>query len=252
MILTREILYGKSCEMLQKSMVIYKIQRLSDGKIYIGKTTRTLAERMKEHLRNIRPCYIDRAIHRYGIEAFDISIVEECTNQDELNKREIYWIAHLDCKYPNGFNLTNGSKGIPGYKAPPELRKRLSEMRKGRPNTPEQRRQISESLKGREFSDEHKANISAAKLGHSVSDETKAILSAKNTGKKDSLETRQKKSAANKNKRAVRCVEENKVFESIRAAAKWIGKSGGTVMAACKNPNYTAGGYHWEYVDTEK
>ena len=114
MILTRAILHRSSkCEMLQKKMVVYKIQRLSDGKIYIGKTTRTLAERLKEHLRNnVGNSYIDYAIEKYGIENFDVTIVEKCATPEELNERENYWIKTLNCQEPNGFNRIRHGKII--------------------------------------------------------------------------------------------------------------------------------------------
>ena len=38
-------------------MVIYKIQKLRSKKIYIGKTARTLAERLKEHLKESSTVY---------------------------------------------------------------------------------------------------------------------------------------------------------------------------------------------------
>ena len=42
-------------------MVVYKIEHKTDGKIYVGQTTRTLGERIAEHLRKSRKYYIDNA-----------------------------------------------------------------------------------------------------------------------------------------------------------------------------------------------
>ena len=228
-------------------MIIYKITNLLDKKIYIGQTQRTLEERMREHCRNSRASYIDRTIKKYGIENFFVEIIETCKTVEELNEREIFWIKFFDCKFPNGYNLTDGGEGSNGYKATPELSAKLSKMRKGRKNTPEQRAKISASLKGKIFSEETKAKISSAKLGHTVSEETRTKLRKANIGKKASENTRLKMSASCKTKVAVRCVETETIFESITAAAKWSGVSHSVITAACKNSKHTGGGCHWEY-----
>ena len=205
-------------------MIIYKIENKLDGKIYVGQTQRTLEERMKEHYRNSRASYIDRTIRKYGVENFHAEIIETCKTVEELNEREMFWIAKLNCKFPNGYNLTDGGEGSNGYKATPELSARLSAMRKGRRNTPEQRAKISAKLKGKIFSEETKKKISAAKIGHIVSEETREKLRIAQLGKKATEETKLKMSASNKNKRAVKCVELEKIFNSISAAAKFMEK----------------------------
>ena len=111
--------------------VIYKITNKLDGKIYIGKTARTLEERMKEH-RWSNELYIDRAIRKYGINAFEVSVVEECADSNELNEREIFWIAFYNCKNPNGYNMTDGGDGGAGHVVSEEAKKKISEFHKGR------------------------------------------------------------------------------------------------------------------------
>ena len=219
MIITAEILYKNlECEILSKSMVVYKMRHIVDGKIYIGKTTRKLRKRIMEHLQNCRISYFDRAIRKYGIEAFDISIIDECTTLDELNEREKFWIKELNCKVPNGYNLTDGGEGIVGYIVPPELCKKRSENRKGYkvPKTT--------CLK-----------ISMAKKGKK--------------GKPASKKTRDRMSASNKNKRAVICTETKQIFPSIRAAAASVKLAACTISRVLGKENYTAGGYHWQYFD---
>ena len=56
--------------------------------------------------------YVDRAIKKYGLENFKAEVIEECKTTDELLEREKYWIAKLNSKYPNGYNLTDGGDGI--------------------------------------------------------------------------------------------------------------------------------------------
>lgn len=51
----------------------------------------------------------------------------------------------------------------------------------------------------------------------------------------------------------IACVETDEEFDSIRAAAAWCGlKSNTSLRAALKNPNKTAGGYHWRHAGEPK
>ena len=209
MIINEEFLYKNvECDILNKSMIVYMVRRIADGKIYVGKTTRKLRKRIMEHLQNCRTSYFDRAIKKHGIESFDISILEECATENELNDREKFWIKELNCKIPNGYNLTDGGEGIVGYNIPPELCQKRSEKT---------------CIK-----------ISMAKKGKK--------------GKPVSKETREKMSVANKNKRAVICAETKQIFPSIKSAANSVNLSACTISNVLGKKNYTAGGYHWEYV----
>ena len=195
-------------------MVIYKIENRSTGKIYVGQTQRTLQERIREHKRKSRKLsLIDRAIKKYGIDAFEITILEICDTLEKLNEREIFWIKELKCKMPNGYNMTDGGLG--------------------RIVTDEERKHKSESQKG-----------------HIVSEDTRKKISMANTGRKHivSDKTREKMSQMSAVKHPVRCIETGKIFDSVTAAAKWRCVQCGTIRAACKKSTRTGGGYHWEYV----
>ena len=50
-------------------------------------------------------------------------------------------------------------------------------------------------------------------------------------------------------KRAVLCVELNKVFESINDASRWVGRNSTSIRRCCRGEEKTCGGYHWQYVD---
>ena len=91
---------------------IYEIVNDVNGKKYIGKTEFSIEKRFKEHCRDAfrernerRPLY--RAMKKYGIEHFHISLLEETDNPEE---REIYWIKEKD-SYHNGYNATLGGDG---------------------------------------------------------------------------------------------------------------------------------------------
>ena len=93
---------------------IYKIINNVNQKMYIGKTTRTIEERFKEHCKDYkkrdlekRPLY--SAMKKYGIENFSIELVEETDNPEE---REKYWIEYYS-SFKNGYNATIGGDGKP-------------------------------------------------------------------------------------------------------------------------------------------
>ena len=97
--------------------LIYKITNNINGKIYIGKTDRTLQERIKHHKedskREVRPLY--NATNKYGWENFSFEIVEDDLTPEEATEREVYWIDKLRsyAGFPdsNGYNATLGGEG---------------------------------------------------------------------------------------------------------------------------------------------
>ena len=93
-------------------MIVYKIENLINGKIYVGRTVKKLNVRMSQH-KNTTKTLIGRAIQKYGWENFRAEIIEECSSFEELVEREVYWIKKLNSKVPNGYNIidcsSNGS-----------------------------------------------------------------------------------------------------------------------------------------------
>ena len=74
-------------------MYVYKIKNKLNGKVYIGITSRTIQERFLEHYykRNERKhLHLYSAIIKYGIESFELELVEVCSNLKELFNKEIY------------------------------------------------------------------------------------------------------------------------------------------------------------------
>ena len=95
---------------------IYKIENKINGKIYIGKTLKTIEERWREHCKDFqrercekRPLY--SAMNKYGIENFIIEEVEQC-EESILSEREKYWIEYYG-SFKYGYNATIGGDGKP-------------------------------------------------------------------------------------------------------------------------------------------
>lgn len=91
---------------------IYQITNQINGKIYIGKTEFSIEKRFKEHCddayresKEKRPLYA--AMRKYGIENFQIELLEETDSPEE---REMYWIEQKQ-SFKNGYNATLGGDG---------------------------------------------------------------------------------------------------------------------------------------------
>lgn len=53
------------------------------------------------------------------------------------------------------------------------------------------------------------------------------------------------------NRRKIKCIELNEIFDSVRIAASETGTNRGSITRCCQGSGITANGYHWEYVDEE-
>lgn len=129
---------------------IYVYTNLLTGQQYVGQTIK-LKRRNNDHINNgYNGSYIDRALKKYSVECFDLSIVEEfdCINGDVLNEREIYWIKQFDT-FNNGYNLTKGGDGRKGYIIP-EYQKKYGKDNSfyGRTHTEESKSKMRKSSKG--------------------------------------------------------------------------------------------------------
>lgn len=91
-------------------MYIYKISNKYNNKVYIGQTIRPIEQRFHRHIsdaiNNVLDTHFARAIKYYGPEAFSIETIDTADTQDDLNKKEQYWINYYN-SVENGYNETN-------------------------------------------------------------------------------------------------------------------------------------------------
>lgn len=105
---------------LDKLNLIYKITNVINSNSYIGKTTSFKSRFYGGHLNSIRnlnseySCqrnYLLNAFRKYGIENFEVSILEYDIEPKDLNNREIYWISYYNTFLGKGYNMTKGGDG---------------------------------------------------------------------------------------------------------------------------------------------
>lgn len=248
---------------------IKKITNTVNGKAYIGQSV-NIDKRWKEHVKSLnnndsRCTLLQRAWNKYGQEAFNFEILELCS-KEMLDEIEIKYINLYDsCN--NGYNIETG--GNKNKRLADSTKQKIGDANRGRIMSNETRKKMSESrignkngMYGKHHSEEAKRKMTNARLGkqgHPCSEELKEFLRQKNLGKVLSEETKRKISEAaigrepyNKNKKAVYCVELNKVFYNPTAAGKEFNIRSSNIINCCNHIRKTCGGYHWEYATEEQ
>ena len=208
---------------------IYKITNQISGKSYVGKTLQSVHQRWKGHCSDKnrypeRPLY--RAMNKYGIENFTIEEVEKCSDSEARDK-ECYWINFYDT-YKNGYNATLGGDGIShlNYDLIVDLYQQGKTIK-----------DISEQLN-------HDA-------GH-----ISTILKSRNISIIPTSELNKKKFG-----KSVKCIELDKIFISMREAARFLIEEGyskssidnlggvsGKISQVVNGKRKTAFGFHWELI----
>lgn len=151
---------------------IYKITH-TDGRVYIGQTTLTTNQRWYRHQEDAKYhrrhfSHFLAAIQKYGTDCWKVETVE-CVPDEQLDEREIYWIAFYDSTDPTkGFNITPGGSRPPsrkGKEQSAEAKEKNRQAHLGRKLPPlkeETKEKISKAKKGVALSEEHKQALSEA------------------------------------------------------------------------------------------
>ncbi len=128
-------------------MIIYQVCNQVTGKLYVGYTKQTIERRWSRHCKHTYEgshCVLHRAIQKYGRDAFTVTLLEECSEENVLDAKR-RWIAKLNTMLPNGYNMTLGGDGTLGRKNSPEERARRSLAARKRFKNPLERAKMSDS-----------------------------------------------------------------------------------------------------------
>ena len=173
---------------------IYLTTNLINNKKYIGqkKSTTFLHEKYLGSGSLLR-----KAINKYGRENFKVELLCECDSKEELDAKEIFYIALYDAtNNPEYYNLTRGGESglggpkFKGHSHTEDAKKRISDKTSGENNpfygchhtdeckqrmrdaaknrapvSAETREKLSKIHKGVKFTEEHKRKISEAQKG---------------------------------------------------------------------------------------
>ncbi len=196
---------------------VYCVTNKLNGKKYVGKTMRTMAERKAEHeLASRTPkstIVFHLALKKYGFDAFDWEIVFIGSTESTLFKIETLTIRDEKTKLPLGYNMSDGGEGNIGNVFSLESRLKLSAAKKGkiprgavgRILSPETKRKMSEAQKiaqkGKTLTPEHRMKIAQSLIGHQISEETRLKISLGNKGKIVSPESRKRIGDAQRGKK---------------------------------------------------
>lgn len=94
---------------------IYAIKNTVNGKMYIGQSI-NIDKRIKEHFWKAFcekdcsfDCILHVAIRKYGRDAFEQQVLEEC-DESSLDMLERYYIKKYNTMSPNGYNIRPGGQ----------------------------------------------------------------------------------------------------------------------------------------------
>ncbi|OME49013.1 hypothetical protein BSK59_24860 [Paenibacillus odorifer] len=110
---------------------IYQILNRINNKVYIGSSI-NIKQRKSQHYHLLRTNnhpsnYLQKSWNKYGEHNFTFDILEEIFNEEELIKREQYWIDYKQSTNRTfGFNLCNASRRIGEWQQSLESKLKLS------------------------------------------------------------------------------------------------------------------------------
>lgn len=84
---------------------LYKIVNKSNGKSYIGYTSRDINRRFVEHIHN-KHMYVSRQIREEGVDKFTIKKLATFSKESAARFYEKFFILMNHTLFPNGYNLS--------------------------------------------------------------------------------------------------------------------------------------------------
>ena len=244
---------------------IYKITNKLNNMMYVGLTIKQRpTDRFSQHRylarhpeqENGEPSYLHKAMAKYGVDNFNFEVIEEVEN-NLLEEREAYWIDYYNCLAPNGYCLTKGGYGTPGFSRPQTLEERQKRSESNKQyynNHPEAKEMISKRTQNLWKNDEYRQKVIESNKAYYANHPDK--FKGENNpfyGKHHSEESLKKIKEASKSrqKQIVQLdkdtLEEIQVFDGIKEAEKALGVSHGWLSKAART-NKVAYGYRWKII----
>lgn len=199
---------------MNKKYCIYLHRNKLNGKCYVGQTCESdpiNRWRIDGSGYKTQPCFY-RAIIKYGWDNFEHIILEKDLTAEAANEKECYWGGYYHALAPEGYCLHLG-KTV----------------------------QNKKSIVNRSIVLKQKWEVD-------LQYKQKVSQGQKNKWKNWSTATQEKVLKNIMPRHAVRCIETQIVYPSMREAQRQTGINYTHISQVCKGTRTTAGGFHWESV----
>ena len=225
-----------------KVTTLYMARNIITNDFYIGVTSAVLYKRKSQHLYSVKnnsKFYFHNAIRKYGEENFIWTKIGSMPSYREGLDMEVHLIKELKPKYNMGIG---GEKNSLGTKRTFEQRKKMSEIAKKVPKEVRALRSKNQSGKKhslitkKKMSESHKGNKYC--LGNKHKDSTKEKMRTAKLGKLPN------------NSRNIMCINDGKIYPSIRCASKFYLLNEQKIGISCRK-NIPWKGMNFKYIDRD-
>lgn len=216
---------------------IYKFTNAVTNKIYIGKREKSVFDLSywgsgKDWLQDL---------NKYGKENIYRDILCWGFSRQELNQLEQMYIKQFQSQNPQiGYNIHKGGQGgnsLGDTEKWADLHRGNKNGRFGKTVSNETRTKISKANKGKIRTEDFKLNVSRTLSGRKKPPNFGQKLSKSTKGRKNTWAYKK-----------VICIETGEIFESLKEASEIKKIYPQNISRSCRS-TYTAGGYHWRFVD---
>ena len=145
---------------------IYLRTNTVNGKQYVGQTNDM--KKRDYYWVSLKCRYsnwlIQQDREKYGLDKWETKVLKEC-DDSESDYWEEYYIKEYNTKYPNGYNMSDGGKGVPNVFVSEETKDKISKAKKGKhlsKETVEKMKGRIPWIKGKYHTEESKQKMSKA------------------------------------------------------------------------------------------
>lgn len=207
-----------------KISCIYKIVNLKNEKVYVG-STRSYIKRIASHknllIKNKHPnSYLQSSWNKYGSEYFEFSIIENAEPEKLIKLETSYIKLFKSDDRKLGYNQQKPSNSRAGFEHTNESKQKISKSRSGIYHSKIAKQQISQSMK--------KIVVNRPQSSYDKMANTKRNRPIPSLYKK------------------VKCVELDKVFNSIKEAAEQLNLHRTGISMVLNGTMQKTGGYTFE------
>lgn len=215
---------------------------------YVGKTSRPLEARVKQHLyaavteeKTHKAAWL-RQLLASGLkpEAEVLEVHETAAALDEAERHFIAYFRGIGCR------LTNATDGGEGLANPsPETRQKMSRVHRGKVISPRHRERVSAAHRGKRLSQEHRAKLVVAALNRSP-DHRRHLAAAASC----QVITDEHRVANSRGHGGRPFMDQNgTVYQTQNGAARNLGLSVGNVNSVLRGLRHQTRGYTFRYVE---